>query len=91
MRGRDGSLTGETAALALSEFSLDFALIGCSGIEAERPVMDFDPGKVAINKTAMRVTAQSFLLATRAKLQLKARHEIARLDDFAAVISGFDK
>ena len=91
VRGRDGSLTGETAALALSELSLDFALIGCSGIEAERRVMDFDPGKVAIKKTAMRVAAQSFLLATRAKFQLRARYEIARLDDFAAVISGLDK
>ena len=90
LRGRDGSLTGETAALALSELSLDFALIGCSGIEAGRRVMDFDPGKVAIKKTAMRVAARSFLLATEAKFQLTARHEVARLEDFTAVLSGTD-
>ena len=91
LRGRDGSLTGETAALALSELSLDYALIGCSGIEAGRRVLDFDPGKVAIKKTAMRVAARSFLLATRAKFDRTARHEIARLDDFEAVVSGAEE
>ena len=53
--------------------------------------MDFDPGKVAIKKTAMRVAARSFLLATRAKFDRTARHEIARLDDFEAVVSGAEE
>ena len=87
IQGRDGSLTGETAALALSELSLDYALIGCSGIEGGRRAMDFDPGKVAIKKTAMRVATHSLLLTTEAKFQLSARIEIARLNAFWKVVT----
>lgn len=87
LSGQDGSLTGADTALALAALRLDIALIGCSGIEAGRFAMDFDPAKIAIKQTAMRVSKAAWLLATREKFGRTARAEVAPLDAFARVIS----
>ncbi|TYB90713.1 hypothetical protein [Oceaniovalibus sp. ACAM 378] len=43
----------------------DFAFLGCSGIDTDGRVMDFDPSKIAVKKAAMQRSAHSFLLASR--------------------------
>ena len=85
--GPDGSITGAEAALAVKAMRLDMALIGCSAVEPEGQVMDFDPAKIAIKRAAMSVARASLLLATRDKFGLSARHEIAHRREFAEVIS----
>lgn len=86
--GIDGSLTGAETATALARLRPDFALVGCSGIEPAGAVMDFDPGKIAVKRTALEVAGQSLLLATRDKFGRSAREEIAPLDRFDHVLSG---
>lgn len=85
--GPDGSIVGEDAALALKACRLDAALIGCSAVEPDGPVMDFDLAKIAIKRTAMSVARASLLLATGDKFGLSARHEIAHTRDFAQVLT----
>lgn len=85
--GKDGSLTGEEVVMGLSALSLDIALIGCSGVETGGRVMDFDFGKIAVKKTAMRVSKAAYLLAERTKFGRSARREIAPLTRFDQVIS----
>jgi len=85
--GPDGSLVGEDTVLALSRSRLDVALIGCSAIEPDGHVMDFDPGKIAVKRTAMSVAHSSLLLATSDKFGLFARHEIAHERDFTEVLT----
>jgi DeoR family glycerol-3-phosphate regulon repressor len=86
LAGQDGSLTGEAPIAALSALRLDYALIGCSGIEPEGRAMDFDLGKIAVKQAAMRAARHSLLLAARAKHGRSARAEIAPLGAFTAVI-----
>ena len=61
--GRDGSLVGEETMLALQGLRLDYALIGCSAVDAEGRVMDFDLSKIAVKKVAMQAARKSLLLA----------------------------
>lgn len=85
--GPDGSVVGEDAVLALQATRLDLALIGCSAIEPDGHVMDFDLSKIAIKRTAMAVARASLLLATRDKFGLFARYEIAHRRDFSGLIT----
>lgn len=85
--GPDGSVVGEEAMLALQALRLDFAMIGCSAIEAGGQVMDFDPAKIAVKRTAMAVARERLLLATRDKFGQTARCEIGHLSAFSQIIS----
>lgn len=86
LSGRDGSLTGGGVVTALSGLNLDFALIGCSGIEPSGRVMDFDLNKIEVKKTAMRIARTSLLLADASKLGRSALAEIAPRSAFREVI-----
>lgn len=86
--GRDGSLVGEETMLALQGLRLDYALIGCSAVDAEGRVMDYDLSKIAVKKVAMQAARKSLLLATPSKFGRSALSTIAMLSDFAQVIDG---
>lgn len=85
--GRDGSLVGEEVVSRLAGLTLDYALIACSAIDGNGRVMDFDLSKIEIKKTAMSVSGQCFLLATRSKYQRTALASIAPLASFDCVFS----
>ncbi|WP_319567478.1 DeoR/GlpR family DNA-binding transcription regulator [Cohaesibacter marisflavi] len=87
MAGQDGSLVGEQAVLNLRDVRLDYALIGCSGIETSGSVMDFDQRKIAIKQAALGVARHSYLLATAGKFERSAFARICHRDDVEAVIS----
>ena len=88
--GTDGSLVGETVLTALADLRLDFAFIGCSAIEADGSVMDFDLRKIAIKQTAMRVARCNCLLVASAKFGRSALARIAMKDAFDHVLSDTD-
>jgi DeoR family glycerol-3-phosphate regulon repressor len=87
MAGRDGSLVGEEVVRRLSRLTFDYALIGCSAIDASDRVMDFDPSKIEIKKTAMAVARSSVLLASRSKFGRTAFGSIGKLSDFSQVFT----
>lgn len=90
LSGKDGSLTGEAAIATLASLRLDWALIGCSGIEDGGRVMDFDLGKIAVKRAAMAAAGRSLLLAAAAKRGRSARAEIAPESAFHWVIDETD-
>jgi DeoR family glycerol-3-phosphate regulon repressor len=85
--GPDGSLVGEETVLALKSVRLDFALIGCSAIETDGTVMDFDPAKIAVKRTAISVAKQPVLLATLDKFGQSARLEIGPSNSFSRILT----
>lgn len=90
LAGQDGSLVGEAVIHQLARLRLDFALIGCSGIEPAGRVMDFDLAKIAVKRAAMDGAAEAVLLATSEKFGRSARAEIAGLSDFSHVVTKAD-
>jgi DeoR family glycerol-3-phosphate regulon repressor len=87
LSGKDGSLTGETAVAVLAGLRLDVALIGCSAIEDGGRIMDFDIGKIAVKRAAMRAAGRSLLLATRSKFGRTARAEVATREAFSEIVT----
>jgi DeoR family glycerol-3-phosphate regulon repressor len=85
--GADGSLVGENVLTALADLRLDFAFIGCSAIEENGSVMDFDLRKIAIKQMAMRVARCNCLLVASAKFSRSALARIAMKDAFDHVLS----
>ncbi|WP_428645619.1 DeoR/GlpR family DNA-binding transcription regulator [Roseibium sp.] len=88
VEGRDGSLVGEEIMLSLAALRVDYALIGCSAVDHEGRVMDFDLSKIAVKKAAMNAATQKFLIATPSKFGRTALSVFAELSDFDAVIDG---
>ena len=88
VRGADGSLVGAAAMRQVGLYRFDHALIGCSAVEPDGAVMDFDAEKVAVKRAAMAAARARSLLATRRKFALTARIRIGTLDDFDHVLGG---
>ncbi|WP_373237483.1 DeoR/GlpR family DNA-binding transcription regulator [Cohaesibacter celericrescens] len=89
--GQDGSLVGEQAVQQLRNLRLDHALIGCSAIEPDGSVMDFDQRKIAIKQAAKSVSRHSYLLASQHKFGRTAFARICHMDEFTTVISNTGK
>ncbi|MEM5471850.1 DeoR/GlpR family DNA-binding transcription regulator [Hoeflea sp. AS60] len=88
VEGRDGSLVGEEIMLSLAALRVDFALIGCSAVDKDGRVMDFDLSKIAVKKAAMAAARQKFLIAAPSKFGRSALSAFADISDFDAVIDG---
>ena len=88
VEGRDGSLVGEEIMLSLAALRVDFALIGCSAVDNDGRVMDFDLSKIAVKKAAMGAARQKFLIAAPSKFGRSALSAFADISDFDAVIDG---
>jgi DeoR family glycerol-3-phosphate regulon repressor len=85
--GRDGSLVGLEAPNILKEVHLDYALIGCSAIDPNGRVMDYDLEKIAIKKAAMKSAKKSLLLAIHSKFNQTALAVIAQTKQFDNVVT----
>ncbi|MEO1702785.1 MAG: DeoR/GlpR family DNA-binding transcription regulator [Pseudomonadota bacterium] len=85
--GRDGSIVGTDAVNVIRDVSIDYALVGCSTIDDNNRVMDFDLDKIAIKRAAMAAARKSLLLATQSKFGRTALAVIAPSDDFDAIIT----
>ncbi|HXP97652.1 MAG TPA: DeoR/GlpR family DNA-binding transcription regulator [Telmatospirillum sp.] len=87
LRGPDGSLVGDLTTTTLQQFKADVAIIGCSAIEADGSVMDYDVDKIAVKRAAIAGARQSCLVADAAKFTRHAVTCIAALADFTALIT----
>ena len=85
--GRDGSIVGMDAVNLIRNVSIDYALVGCSTVDDNNRVMDFDLDKIAIKKAAMETARKSFLLATQSKFGRTALAVVAPADAFDALIT----
>ena len=82
-RPADGGLTGALAAQALRPFKFDFAVIGCSGVDADGELLDYDLQEVLVSQAALDRSRHSILLADQSKFGRAAPvciASVARLD-----------
>lgn len=79
LRHADGGLVGDLAALAIQRFKVDFAVIGCSAIDAEGDLLDFDPEEIRVSQQILASARASIVVADRTKFTRKAPVRIASL------------
>ena len=79
LRRADGGLVGPLAMGAIGQFKLDVAVIGCSALDADGDLLDFDVQEVGVNQTILRQSRRTFLVADASKLRRTAPVRIASL------------
>ena len=84
LRRSDGGLVGELTAQFFSQFKVDYAVIGCSAIDADGDILDFDLAEVRVSKTIIAQARQTFLVADQSKFRCSAPARLASLAEVAA-------
>ena len=84
LRRTDGGLVGTLTAAALDQFRVDYAVIGCSALDIEGDLLDFDAQEVHISRAIIARARQTFLVADHSKFERQAPVRIAALRDVDA-------
>jgi len=81
LRRSDGGLVGGLTAEVIRQFKLDFAVIGCSAIDGDGDLLDFDVQEVGVSKAIVSHSRKIFLVADQSKFHRSAPARIASLGD----------
>lgn len=84
LRRADGGLVGNLAVDTISQFKFDLAVVGCSALDADGDMMDFDFQEVNVSRTILRQSRKTFLVADHTKFSRTAPARIASLADVDA-------
>lgn len=79
LRPADGALTGALAAAAVARFKVDLAIIGCSALDPDGDLLDFDASEVEVSQAILAQARRRLLVADTSKLDRAAPVRIARL------------
>ncbi len=86
IRNRDGGIIGQSACDMIGQFSVDFGIIGISGIDADGTLLDYDYDEVRAAQAIMRNARKVFLVADHTKF---ARRPMVRLGSVTQVSALF--
>ena len=81
LRRSDGGLVGNLTTTTIERFKFDYAVIGCSALDLEGDLLDFDFQEVHVSQTIIRQARRTFLVADHSKFQRSAPARIASLHD----------
>lgn len=81
LRRTDGGLVGNLAAETIRQFKFDLAVIGCSALDREGDLLDFDIQEVSVSQAILRQSRKTYLVADQSKLSRSAPARIASLAD----------
>ncbi len=90
LRRLDGGLVGALTISTIRQFKFDFAVIGCSAMDADGDLLDFDIQEVGVSQTIIAQARKTFLVADNSKFRRNAPARIctlAEIDSFFTDIS----
>lgn len=79
LRRADGGLIGALATDTIAKFKFDLAVIGCSALDRDGDLLDFDIQEVSVSQAILRQARRTFLVADRSKFTRSAPARIASL------------
>jgi DeoR family glycerol-3-phosphate regulon repressor len=79
LRRADGGLIGTLATDTIVQFKFDLAIIGCSALDRDGDLLDFDIQEVGVSQTILHQSRKTFLVADASKLKRNAPARIASL------------
>jgi DeoR family glycerol-3-phosphate regulon repressor len=83
VRRSDGALIGSLTASVIEQFKVDFAVIGCSAMDTDGDLLDFDLQEVGVSQTILRHARASMLVADASKFTRTAPVRIASLQSIS--------
>ncbi|WP_417586134.1 DeoR/GlpR family DNA-binding transcription regulator [Pararhodobacter oceanensis] len=85
LRRSDGGLTGALTQAAIARFKVDIAVIGCSALDAEGDLLDYDIQEVGVSQALLSQARQTWLVSDHSKLSRSAPARIASLSELDAL------
>ncbi|WP_415234009.1 DeoR/GlpR family DNA-binding transcription regulator [Pseudorhodobacter sp.] len=79
LRRSDGGLVGHLASGTIRQFKFDFAVIGCSALDQDGDLLDFDFQEVIVSQTIIAQARRTFLVADHSKFKRSAPARIVSL------------
>ena len=87
LRRSDGGLIGSLATDTILQFKFDLAIIGCSALDRDGDLLDFDIQEVGVSQAILQQSRRTYLVADASKLQRSAPARIASLSAINAVFT----
>ncbi len=72
VRHEDGGIVGDATEEFIDQFKVDFAVIGCSALDEDGSILEFDVREVRVAQAIIRNARSVILVADRLKFQRKA-------------------
>ena len=79
LRRLDGGLIGSLTVATIQQFKFDIAVIGCSAMDTDGDLLDFDIQEVGVSQTIIAQARKTFLVADHSKFKRSAPARIASL------------
>lgn len=79
LRRTDNGLVGSGAIEAIRQFKFDIAVIGCSAMDEDGDLLDFDIEEVGVSQTIIAQSRKTFLVADVSKFNRSAPARIASM------------
>lgn len=87
LRRADGGLVGTVTIESIRQFKFDIAVIGCSAMDEDGDLLDFDIQEVSVSQTILEKSRKSFLVADHSKFMRNAPGRIASLSEIDAMFT----
>ena len=87
LRRADGGLVGNLAAETIRQFKFDMAVIGCSALDAEGDMLDYDIQEISVSQTILRQSRRALLVADHTKFTRSAPVRIASLAEIDVFVT----
>ncbi|WP_081536099.1 DeoR/GlpR family DNA-binding transcription regulator [Rhodovulum sp. P5] len=81
LRRSDGGLVGKLAADTILQFKFALAVIGCSALDRDGDLLDFDIQEVGVSQAILRQSRKTYLVADGSKFTRTAPARIASLSE----------
>jgi DeoR family glycerol-3-phosphate regulon repressor len=87
VRKTDGGIMGEATVEFVRQFRVDYAVIGCSGIDADGTLLDFDFREVQVSRAIIAAARRTIVVADAIKFERVAPVRIGHLTDMDVLIT----
>lgn len=81
LRRSDGGLVGVVTGNTIAQFKFDVAVIGCSAMDEDGELLDFDVQEVGVSQTILSRARRAFLVADGSKFSRSAPARIGSLSE----------
>jgi DeoR family glycerol-3-phosphate regulon repressor len=87
LRRADGGIVGGLTVEMVKQFKFDYSVLGCSAIDADGDMLDFDGQEIIVSQTAIRRSRKVMVVADQLKFERKAPLTICSLADVAVLFT----
>ncbi|MFC3166494.1 DeoR/GlpR family DNA-binding transcription regulator [Paracoccus fontiphilus] len=85
LRRSDGGLIGDLTIEFMANFKTDYAIIGCSALDEDGDILDFDLAEVRVSRAILRQARERWLVTDSAKFARKAPIRVVSLRQMDAL------